>query len=166
MLISGPIAEQAVLELQSGCRSVDDGIIEGLAAEATEGGRSAEAIARFIGARVQIADLPRGVFGLRAPGLILVAPFKSAMARDIAVTHECAHGVLRRSRHAHQHADVWALFVALMVPLRCLAKLPVLSPVAVAAELGVPCWVAWVRLQMPVVQVSMGGRTSFSLRMC
>jgi len=157
-----PIALEALAELRSGQRALDDFTVEGFAdyADALRGADPHfEALAKALSLAVEYVKLPSGLYGLRGPGVILVGLMKSGERREVVGSHECCHHLARLSKQRHHHADVWAMTIATVAPRRRLLELrgTVESPGDLAAACGIPWWTAELRLENPLVRRWLGG---------
>jgi len=159
MLMGDAVCEHALLELEHAPRSVDDGLIEGLAEWALSEGPALKDVARLLKVEIRTQSLPAGVYGMRVAfpegvggpelrGYVLVAPLKASAMRRLVIAHELCHGVLRGAKLSHSHVDVWAVTLALLMPRAALLAMGCPNVTEMAAVFGVPWWAAWARLKM------------------
>ena len=129
-------------------RYVDEQLLEGLVVD-VEPGLGGDELAERLGYAVAEQQLHPGVFALRLGVLVLVAPMRDRTLRRVVIAHEIAHGELRAMNLHHAHGDVWALTLAMLMPVASVRAHG--SGVALAAGCSVPLWAALLREKMPTI---------------
>jgi hypothetical protein len=141
-----PLALEAAAEMAT--RYVDEQLLEGLVVD-VEPGLGGDELAERLGYAVAEQQLHPGVFALRLGVLVLVAPMRDRTLRRVVIAHEIAHGELRAMNLHHAHGDVWALTLAMLMPVASVRAHG--SGVALAAACSVPLWAALLREKMPTI---------------
>ena len=165
MLTVAAIRRQATIEI-SRARAMDPLLVEAVgesAAERVEIARAGfadageddegdlAAIAAAFDSALVVEDLPPGAWGIHLPpGLIMISSLLPTIEdRRITTAHEGIHADMRRSSLHHEHGDVWAATLAVLMPRALLRRCANAPELAVAAR--VPLWAAVLRMAMTSV---------------
>lgn len=153
------VAGEAGVEVRDGPHHVSAMMLESIAecAHAMATAPGVEGLVEGQGVRLVLdPDLPSGIDGLATDTTIYVRPRGGAAYVAILILHELAHILLARAGLPDTHGDVWMLALALAAPRPVLARLRgagVVTPVGLAAAVGMPWWAAGLRLDMTAVMV-------------
>ena len=113
-------------------------------------GRAPEDVAAAYECAYAHIQLPKGWWGHHIAGLIFVTlDLVDAAMQRLVTSHEGAHGTLQeQAANEHQHGDVWAVALAVLMPRAQVKPFLDAGHHAVAEHFGVPTWAAKARLEM------------------
>lgn len=148
------LRRNATEAIHGGCR-VDPFIIEGTAndircraaAIEDDGQVDLYTIAEAAGLSVVIRELHDDLPGFTSSGLVFVHEDADPSVQFVTGCHECAHTA--KMDAAQTHGDVWALTLAILMPMALIRTNP--APWAIASAAGVPAWAVSLRLQFACV---------------